>query len=172
MNLETAVRAAAGGDLDAFAEVTQRFQHMAYGYALSLVHDLGQAQDVVQDALVAAWFAPPRLADPGGLRGLVPVSCGTRPTGCCGDGPRRRAPRRRGGRAAEDPCPDGRPEPTEQARAVLGAIAGLPRPQREVVALFYVHDCSQRDIATFLGLPVTTVNNRLHAAPRISSRGP
>src|SRR5262249_56727223 len=30
--------------------------------------------------------------------------------------------------------------------------------------LYYVHDCSQQDIATFLGLPVTTVNNRLHAA--------
>src|SRR6202007_850904 len=30
--------------------------------------------------------------------------------------------------------------------------------------LFYVHECTQQDIATFLGLPVTTVNNRLHAA--------
>ena len=35
MDLETAVRAAAGGDLDAFAELTRRFQHMAFGY----VHD-------------------------------------------------------------------------------------------------------------------------------------
>jgi F0F1-type ATP synthase beta subunit len=32
------------------------------------------------------------------------------------------------------------------------------------VTLFYVHDCTQQDIATFLGLPVTTVNNRLHPA--------
>jgi DNA-directed RNA polymerase specialized sigma24 family protein len=31
-------------------------------------------------------------------------------------------------------------------------------------ALFYVHDCSHQDIATFLSLSVTTVNNRLHAA--------
>ena len=31
------------------------------------------------------------------------------------------------------------------------------------MTLFYVHECSQQDIATFLGLPVTTVNNRLHA---------
>jgi F-type H+-transporting ATPase subunit beta len=30
--------------------------------------------------------------------------------------------------------------------------------------LFYVHDCSHQDIAAFLGLPVSTVNNRLHAA--------
>jgi hypothetical protein len=34
MDLESAVRAAAGGHLDAFAEITRRFQHMAFGYAL------------------------------------------------------------------------------------------------------------------------------------------
>ena len=53
MNLETAVRAAAGGDLDAFAEITRRFQHMAFGYALSFVRDLGQAEDIVQDVFLA-----------------------------------------------------------------------------------------------------------------------
>src|SRR5262249_18559585 len=75
MDLESAVRAAAGGDLDAFAELTRRFQHMAFGYALSLVRDLGQAEDVVQEAFVAAWYALPTLADPaafaGWLRGIV-----------------------------------------------------------------------------------------------------
>jgi DNA-directed RNA polymerase specialized sigma24 family protein len=48
MDLEALVRAAAGGDLDAFADLTRRFQHMAFGYALSFVRDLGQAEDVVQ----------------------------------------------------------------------------------------------------------------------------
>ena len=75
MDLEVTVRAAAGGDLDAFAELTQRFQHMAFGYALSFVRDLGQAEDVVQEAFVAAWYALPSLADPaafaGWLRGIV-----------------------------------------------------------------------------------------------------
>jgi len=32
------------------------------------------------------------------------------------------------------------------------------------VTLFYVHDCSQQEITAFLGLPIATVNNRLHAA--------
>src|SRR5207302_9402907 len=75
MDLERTVRAAAGGDLDAFAEITRRFQHMAFGYALSFVRDLGQAEDVVQEAFVAAWYALPTLADPaafaGWLRGFV-----------------------------------------------------------------------------------------------------
>jgi sigma-70-like protein/ATP synthase alpha/beta subunit-like protein len=54
---------------------------------------------------------------------------------------------------------------------VLGAIAGLPSPVREVTTLFYVHDGTQQDIATFLSLPVTTVNNRLHAARQQLKRG-
>ena len=55
MDLEVTVRAAAGGDLDPFAELTRLFQHMAFGYALSFVRDLGQAEDVVQEAFVSAW---------------------------------------------------------------------------------------------------------------------
>src|SRR5207302_6039227 len=35
---------------------------------------------------------------------------------------------------------------------------------REPAALFFVHECSHQDVATFLGLSVVTVNNRLHAA--------
>jgi RNA polymerase sigma factor (sigma-70 family) len=165
MDLEPAVKSAAGGDLDAFAEITRRFQHMAFGYALSFVRDLAQAEDVVQEAFVEAWYALPSLADPaafaGWLRSIV----------------RHRAHRllRRkhlealplaeaGAVAADEPGPDRRLERRQQVGAVLAAIAGLSRPLREVVTLFYVHECSQQDIATFLGVPVTTVNNRLHAA--------
>jgi len=165
MDLERSVRAAAGGDLDAFAELIRRFQHMAFGYALSFVRDLGQAEDVVQEAFVAAWFALPTLADPaafaGWLRGIV----------------RHRAHRvlRRkhlecvpltgaDAVAAHEPTADRRVEERQEVGAVLAAIAALPRPLREVVTLYYVHDCSHQDIATFLGVPVTTVNNRLHAA--------
>jgi F0F1-type ATP synthase beta subunit len=66
--------------------------------------------------------------------------------------------------AADEPAPDHRVERLQEVCAVLAAIAGLARPLREVVTLYYVHDCSHQDIATFLGVPVTTVNNRLHAA--------
>jgi RNA polymerase sigma factor (sigma-70 family) len=164
MDLERSIRAAAGGDLDAFAELVARFQHMAFGYALSFVRDLGQAEDVVQEAFVAAWYALPTLADPaafaGWLRGIVRHRA-------------HRVVRRRhlesvpltGDTVASDElAADRRVEERQKVGAVLAAIAGLPRPLREVVTLYYVHDCSHQDIATFLGVPVTTVNNRLHAA--------
>jgi F0F1-type ATP synthase beta subunit len=66
--------------------------------------------------------------------------------------------------AADAVAADRRLERTQEIGAVFAAIANLPRTLREVVTLFYVHECSQQDIATFLGLPLTTVNNRLHAA--------
>jgi hypothetical protein len=69
------VRLAAGGDVRAFVELTQRFQHFAFGAALALLHDFQQAEDVVQEALLAAWSGLPTLAHPeafpGWLRGIV-----------------------------------------------------------------------------------------------------
>jgi RNA polymerase sigma factor (sigma-70 family) len=165
MVLVSLVGRAREGDLEAFAEITRRFQHMAFGYALATLRDLGQAEDVVQEAFVAAWAGLPRLEDPaafpGWLRGIVRHQA-------------LRVVRQKhleavplamaDAVAAEAPEPEGRIERDRRAGAVLGAIAGLPEPLREVVTLFYVHECSQQDIATFLGLPVTTVNNRLHEA--------
>ncbi|HKX04680.1 MAG TPA: sigma-70 family RNA polymerase sigma factor [Methylomirabilota bacterium] len=172
MDVERLIQRAQQGDLDAFAEVTRRFQHMAFGYAVALLRDLQQAEDVVQEAFVAAWFGLRRLADPaafpGWLRGIVRHQA-------------YRILRRRPhaplpleaafGVAANGTPPDRRAEDREQVAAVLGAIAGLPSPVREVTTLFYVHDCTQQDIATFLSLPVTTVNNRLHAARQQLKRG-
>jgi RNA polymerase sigma-70 factor (ECF subfamily) len=71
MTLETSVRQAASGDLEAFADVTRRFQHMAFGYALSYVRTFQEAEDVVQEAFVAAWYALPTLAEPAAFAGWL-----------------------------------------------------------------------------------------------------
>ena len=68
MDLESAVRAATGGDLDAFGELTRRFQHMAFGYALSFVRDLGQAEDVFARPF---YVAEPYTKRPGVTVGLA-----------------------------------------------------------------------------------------------------
>src|SRR2546428_183814 len=151
MDLEAWVRRAASGDLDAFADVTRQFQHMAFGYALSFVRDFQEAEDVVQEAFVAAWYALPTLAEPGAfaawLRSIVRHQA-------------HRVLRRKQLEVvplgAVDTVPadvvhaDHRLERDQQIGTVFSAIADLPRTLREVVVLFYVHDCSQQDIATFL----------------------
>ena len=165
MDLEALTRQAKQGDLEAFSELTRRFQHMAFGYALSFVRALQDAEDIVQEAFVAAWFSLPTLEDPaafpGWLRGIVRHHAHRQA--------RRKPPESRPlleahGMLSAETSPERRVERRQQYAGLLAAVGGLPRPLREVVTLFYVHECSQQDIATFLGVPVTTVNNRLHAA--------
>ena len=61
---------------------------------------------------------------------------------------------------SEDILPDDDLVQRENARATLAAIAELPVRLREPATLFYIHECSHRDIANFLGISATTVNNR------------
>jgi DNA-directed RNA polymerase specialized sigma24 family protein len=65
---------------------------------------------------------------------------------------------------SDDALPDHHLEQRQQAAAALLAIAELPDELREPATLFFVHECSHQDIAAFLDLSLTTVNNRLHAA--------
>ena len=165
MDHEQLVRRASAGDVSAFVDLTRRFQHFAFGSALALVRDFQQAEDIVQEAFVAAWTALPTLAEPaafpGWLRGIVRHHAF-------------RVLRRKQLHAvplaeaenvpSDDPPADHILERRRQAAAALSAIAELPDTLREPAALFFIHECSHQDIATFLGLSAVTVNNRLHAA--------
>src|SRR5215813_9330137 len=165
MDHDHLVHRATGGDMQAFVELTRRFQHFAFGTALALVHDFQKAEDVVQDAFMAAWSALPSLADPkafpGWLRGIVRHHAF-------------RVLRRKDLQelpladadhvAAEEIAPDHRLEQRQRAAAVMAAMAELPDELREPAMLFFVHECSHQDIANFLGLSAATVNNRIYAA--------
>jgi len=165
MDYEQRVRRASGGDVKAFVDLTRQFKHMAFGAALALVNDFHQAEDVVQEAFVAAWSSLPGLADPAAfpswLRSIVrhqafrvlrKRTLRTVPLAEAEDLP------------GEELPADRRVEQRRQSAMALAAIAGLPDKLREPATLFFIHECSHQDIAVFLGLPVATVNNRLHAA--------
>src|ERR1700742_1812871 len=152
MDHEQLVRKARGGDVQAFVDLTRRFQHFAFGSALTQLHDFQQAEDVVQEAFIAAWSALPTLTEPaafpGWLRGIVRHHA-------------YRLIRRKQLHAvpladAED-VPDEHPtadrifEERRQAAAALAAISELPDRLREPATLFFVHECSHQDVATFLG---------------------
>lgn len=51
-------------EVGAFVALIRRYQHFAFGSALTLVHDFQTAEDVVQEAFLAAWAALSGLADP------------------------------------------------------------------------------------------------------------
>ena len=171
MDYAELVRRASRGEVIAFVELTRRFQHAAFGSALALIGDFQQAEDVVQEAFLAAWSALPRLADaaafPGWLRTIV----------------RRHAFRLLRQRElptttlaaaeevpSEEPAADRQIEQRQHAHTVLATLSTLPTRLREPAMLFFVHECSHQDIATFLGLTVATVNNRLHSGAYVEHR--
>ncbi|HTX77824.1 MAG TPA: sigma-70 family RNA polymerase sigma factor [Terracidiphilus sp.] len=165
MDFVDLVRTASKGDVKAFVALTRRFQHLAFGSAFALLHDFQLAEDVTQDAFIAVWSALPKLSDPaafpGWLRTIV-RHCAFRIL-------RRRqldfVPLTEAAEvASEEPTPDRVFAARHQYALMLRALADLSPELREPATLFYIHDCSQPDIAAFLNLPVTTVNNRLHTA--------
>ena len=52
------------GDADAFAELVRRYQHAVYGLALSYVHSFADAEDLAQEAFIAAYQNLHRLREP------------------------------------------------------------------------------------------------------------
>src|SRR6266705_400639 len=138
MDHEQLVRRASGGDVAAFVDLTRRFQHFAFGSALALVNDFQQAEDVVQEAFVAAWSALPSLdepaAFPGWLRGIVRHQAF-------------RMLRKKHLEAVpiEDAAPDHQVDQRRQATAALAAMAELPTLLREPATLFFLHECSHQD---------------------------
>lgn len=53
---EDLIRAAVAGDDAAFRELLERYKKRAYGVALGIVGDPDEAQDVVQDAFIKAYY--------------------------------------------------------------------------------------------------------------------
>lgn len=166
MDLKPLVHRAQAGDVKAFVELTRFYQHLAFGSALPWSTICSRPRTSSRRR-----FLPPgrrcrssprrRRCPPGGG-----ASCGTRPIAYCGGPNLEEPPLDEAEEVASDaPTPDRRLEQRREPATALAAIAELPVALREPASLFYAHECSHQDIALFLGIPATTVNNRLHRAP-------
>lgn len=163
--LESLISRAQAGDLDAYGGIVQQFQDMAVGYAYSILGDFHLAEDAVQEAFIEAYPILSRVygpgAFPGWFRRIIFKHC-NRLT--------------RGKRDELMPLetmieiPSIRRDPADELEEqetkslVLAAVAALPEDQRQVTTLFYISGFSQKQIADFLEVPVTTVDNRLRTS--------
>jgi RNA polymerase sigma factor (sigma-70 family) len=159
------VERARSGDGQAFAKLTSDARDGCLRYALAVLGDVQLAEDAVQEALAAAYLSLDRLRNPdefvAWLHSIVRFQC-------------YRTLRRRHVRLVSldhaldlpgsGPGPEEHLEQQEWADRVRQAVEGLPRQEREVVQLFYFGELSQREVASTLDMPISTVNNRLHAA--------
>lgn len=165
MDVEQLVMEAQAGDVEAFTELVRRYQAMAFGYAYANLGDFHAAEDVTQGAFLAAWRNISKLHQAerfgGWLRGIVRFECSHTLR-------KRHVPQvpidGAGEIASTSPGPADVVEEREARDRILRSILALPQTEREVTVLFHIENHSQRDVAAFLNLPVTTVNNRLRSA--------
>jgi len=153
--------------LVAFGRIVLRYQDMAYGYAYAILGDFQLVQDAAQEAFLAAYQKLPGLREPaafaGWLRRIVATQCNRMQ--------RRRLVTIESLDAASTlPATESQPLETfatrQMTEAVLAAIRSLSESQRTATTLFYINGYSQKDIAQFLEVPVTTVKKRLATSRR------
>ncbi len=164
--LKSLVARARGGDLDAYTQIVCCFQDMAVGYAFSILGDFHLAEDAAQEAFLQAYLDLGKLdelaAFPGWFRRIVFKQC---------DRIRRQrhhfeVPLDEERFHAAGPDPGEHLEEQERSDWLKAGIRELPTPERAVFTLFHIADFSHKEIAAFLEVPETTINNRLHAAKK------
>jgi RNA polymerase sigma-70 factor (sigma-E family) len=147
-----------GHDHDPRKAVDDLFRRHAPGlvrFALMLVGDQATAEDVVQEAFIGLYRGWDRVRDPDAVLGYLRTAVlnGARSV-------HRSQVRARLLRVPHDPpvwSAEAAAMDGEDRRAVLAAIARLPRRQREVLALKYYLDLSERDVAAILRVSRGTV---------------
>jgi RNA polymerase sigma-70 factor, ECF subfamily len=164
------VARARDGYLDAYEMLVQRHSGMAYRVALRLCGNHHDAQDIAQDALIAAWENLARFkAGSSFSTWLYQIVT------------RRALNKITRGRAAEltdltDPVTDPGTGPAAQAErnlavdAVTDALAALPLSQRAVVVLHHFEGLSYAEVAEVTRSSVPAVRSHLFRARRTLGR--
>lgn len=156
------VERARAGDVDAFTELVREHQDRAYATALTMLSDRGRAQDAVQDAFLVAFGSLPTLRLPEAFNAWLRQIVRRQALRILRRQPFEAALPQTTPSSASDPADTA--ERRDELRRILRAIDELPEGEREATILFYLKDQSQKTVASLLHLPITTVNNRLHAA--------
>ncbi len=163
--LNALVKAAQGGDLEAFDKIVERFQDMAYASAYSMRNDAQLAEDVAQEAFIEAYLNLPKLREPaafpGWFRRIVFKQSDRLTRG-------KHIPTMPLENANNFPMADfslaNLIEERERDECVRRDVEDLPENERIVTLLFYITGYALKDIAEFLEVPVTTIKKRLHDA--------
>jgi RNA polymerase sigma-70 factor (sigma-E family) len=154
--------ATALGQDDLVRELYQAHALTLVRLARLLVGDQQSAEDVVLEAFLSLHKALPRLADHDAvmpyLRTVVVNGARSELRS------RRRAARRPVRHEVPQPSAEAAAMISEDRRAVLAAVASLPRRSREVLVLRYYLDLPVHEIATTLSVSRGTVSSTLSRA--------
>ncbi len=161
--------ALATGQVQALAELYDRYGPLAYSVALRVLGDPGRAEDVVQDAFLKLWHSANRFdAHRGSLRTWVITAVRNRSI----DYLRGRSAHERQEREipleaearGEGSDPWSEVATQMEREAIKEALSSLPAEQRQAVELAYFGGYSHREIAELVRVPLSTVKGRMRLA--------
>lgn len=160
------VQRARRGDAAAFEQLVTAYRDRVYRLALRLCGNEADADEVAQDAFLAAWRGLPNFRGESKFSTWLYQLVNHAAIDLL-----RREKRQV---AAEDidevDAPDSAPSPhhlaerNEQRQAVREAVLALPPEQRQVVVLRFMEELSYEEIGAALHLPTGTVKSRLNRA--------
>ncbi len=155
------------GDRDAFGVLVHKYQEMVFAYAFQKVRNEVDAQDVMQEVFLRAYRNLYALRHPHRFRSWLYTIMSNE----CNRWLARAAKTRRHEIMLADAADsDLRVEPahtvpTEGWRVDLEqAISTLSDENRVAVSMFYMGDCTLKEISDFLGVSVNTVKTKLYRA--------
>jgi RNA polymerase sigma-70 factor, ECF subfamily len=169
---------AAQGDQDAFARIMRRYNQRLYRLAVSVMGDASEAEDVLQESYVRAFYAFATYAGAGSLGAWLARIVRNEAI----DRVRARESRRThvaieaelGGQSGEDETnvtsdplmidPQALAANAELRRLLEHAIQRLPEQFRTAFVLREVEGLSVEETAEYLGIPAATVKTRDHRA--------
>ncbi len=165
----TLVARAQDGDLAAFEALVDRYQGPLFRLARRMLTNRTDAEDVVQDSLIAIWRRLPLINDPQAFGGWAYKITTNR----CLDLIKQRQTRRTDAVAGDDldrAQPDRAAGPAQQAQlgaeqeALAALLQTLPPRQRACWLLREVHGRSYTEIAGILSITETVVRGQLARA--------
>lgn len=154
------------GDLEAFAQLVERFQNMVYGLALSILRRPEDAEEAAQDAFLKLFRARQQFD---GTRSLEPWLLRIAGNACRDKLRRRRAGQLPLAQSDDDLTPD-LPDPRYQQQAsgrhqvdvtVRGELDRLSEKVRLPLELKYLRGLTNQQIAESLGISLSNVKVQL-----------
>lgn len=152
------------GETERFRTLIERYQDAVFGVALSKTGSLADAEDIAQEAFLAAFEALPALKQPERFGSwLYGIALNKTKMHLRREGTRNRRALP-AATTGNEPAADELAAQRETRTSVMDALGRLSDANRETATLYYIDGYSQADISRFTTKPLGTIKSRLHKA--------
>lgn len=158
------VKACRKGDLNAFEWLVEKYQNVAFALALSYVPNFHDAQEIVQESFLNAYYKLVQLDDPTRFRNWLCAII----KNLCRSWLRKQTntllPLDESVQATVSRLSIQQERQERLRSSIWAEVDALPEKYRMVILLYYMNDYSYREMSELLDLPVSTVKGRLQQA--------